>query len=512
MKRTIPLLITLLSGMILIVASFIPYAQDWKTDVLIWFDILATIAFVLGGGNLLMMHLKKVSDRPPGWGYSVVTLTAFVVTMVVGTIKLGSHPTDQAERYGQTAAPLRLEDFPKTFDAVGTFPEVELPPDVKGQLTSLDGTISFRGWMTPPQRAELESAEYEADWHRTVADLFAKAQPPAELKDKVQFHAQLDRLFFRGAMSAADRDALAGLSQDANWTEAVETLYTHSNRQHSVPLDELPSGYTIPDALRGTIAFDADAKMLRVTGPMSDAQHDALVNNFPPGTLLTKAEKEQLKASLAALGPLDPELAIVIDEFTTLKDTVGQRNQELLFALLQAARVHGGADLNGQQRDFLLTQYNLETQWRVKVGELFAAAHEVKYPFSGQYDDEGSAMWYVYEFAFRPLTSTMFALLAFYVASAAFRAFRAKNIEASLLLGTAFIVLLGRTYLGTAMTAWMPEELSALTIPGLTLIIMSVFLTAGNRAIMIGIALGIVSTSLKILLGIDRSYLGSDRE
>ena len=44
----------------------------------------------------------------------------------------------------------------------------------------------------------------------------------------------------------------------------------------------------------------------------------------------------------------------------------------------------------------------------------------------------------------------------------------------------------------------------------LTVYIMSVFNTVGNRAIMIGIALGIVSVSLKVLLGVDRSYLGKE--
>ena len=106
----------------------------------------------------------------------------------------------------------------------------------------------------------------------------------------------------------------------------------------------------------------------------------------------------------------------------------------------------------------------------------------------------------------------MFAMLAFYVASAAFRAFRAKNIEASLLLGTAFIILLGRTFAGVALTAWLPDWLAGLKLENLTVTIMKVFNTAGNRAIMIGIALGIVSTSLKVLLGVDRSYLGQSKE
>ena len=59
--------------------------------------------------------------------------------------------------------------------------------------------------------------------------------------------------------------------------------------------------------------------------------------------------------------------------------------------------------------------------------------------FGGETQGSGSMFWWFYEYAFKPLTSTMFAMLAFYVASAAFRAFRAKNFEAILLLSTAFM-------------------------------------------------------------------------
>ncbi len=105
----------------------------------------------------------------------------------------------------------------------------------------------------------------------------------------------------------------------------------------------------------------------------------------------------------------------------------------------------------------------------------------------------------------------MFAMLAFYIASASFRAFRAKNVEAVLLLGTAFIILLGRTFAGVWLTSWLPESLSGLKIENISVYIMQVFNTAGSRAIIIGIALGIASTSLKVILGVDRSYLGSAR-
>lgn len=130
------------------------------------------------------------------------------------------------------------------------------------------------------------------------------------------------------------------------------------------------------------------------------------------------------------------------------------------------------------------------------------------YPWSGRYQEEGGAFWWLYEYLMQPITATMFALLAFYVASAAFRAFRAKNVEAVLLLVTAFIVLLSQTEEPLrALVTGTPPARNELWLPHAALWIRSVFNTAGQRAIIIGIAMGVVATSLRILLGRDRSYL-----
>jgi hypothetical protein len=132
--------------------------------------------------------------------------------------------------------------------------------------------------------------------------------------------------------------------------------------------------------------------------------------------------------------------------------------------------------------------------------------------WSGGYQDPGSLFKYLYDATFQPLQATMFSLLAFFVASASYRAFRAKTKEATILLVAAFIILLRPTPLGYYLTYWLPEPLRFLHIPNLSTWVLSVPNMAGQRAIMIGIALGIVSTSLRLILGIERSYLGGDNK
>ncbi len=125
-------------------------------------------------------------------------------------------------------------------------------------------------------------------------------------------------------------------------------------------------------------------------------------------------------------------------------------------------------------------------------------------------DNPDSLFYTIFETVLVPLQSTMYSLLAFFVASASYRAFRAKNKEATLLLVAAFIILLGRTPFGTLVTGWIPESFSLLQIPNLAIWILNSPNLAGQRAIMIGIGLGVISMSLRLILGVERSYLGDD--
>jgi hypothetical protein len=122
----------------------------------------------------------------------------------------------------------------------------------------------------------------------------------------------------------------------------------------------------------------------------------------------------------------------------------------------------------------------------------------------------GSLFQEIFDFVLIPLGATMYSLLAFFVASASYRAFRAKNKEATILLIAAFIILLGRTPFGMYLTAWVPESYDILQIPNMAIWIMNSPNLAGQRAILIGIGLGVVSMSMRIILGVERTYLGGD--
>lgn len=116
---------------------------------------------------------------------------------------------------------------------------------------------------------------------------------------------------------------------------------------------------------------------------------------------------------------------------------------------------------------------------------------------------EGTSFGWLYNYVIVALQSTMFSLLAFFVASAAYRAFRARTPEASVLLIAAIIVMAGRVPLGEYLLPSLGQ---------LSDWIMNVPNTAAQRAILIGVSLGGIATSIKIIFGIERAYLGGEDE
>jgi hypothetical protein len=122
------------------------------------------------------------------------------------------------------------------------------------------------------------------------------------------------------------------------------------------------------------------------------------------------------------------------------------------------------------------------------------------------HDDPASPFIWLFNHVYDPLSSTMFALLAFFITSAAYRAFRARSVEAALLLGAAILVMLGQVPVGAAI--WGGEGSFLGGFPGIKDWIMSVPNMAAKRAILMGAALGAISTGIRVILGIERAHLG----
>src|SRR5262245_51089157 len=126
---------------------------------------------------------------------------------------------------------------------------------------------------------------------------------------------------------------------------------------------------------------------------------------------------------------------------------------------------------------------------------------------NGGFLNEGTTSKWIYDSFYAPMSATMFSLLAFFIASAAFRAFRIRTVEAGMLAVAALIVMLGRVPVGDVATSWLPESIRLSAIQQW---IMDNPQNSAKRAILIGAALGVMATGLRVILGIERSYLSGE--
>ncbi len=104
------------------------------------------------------------------------------------------------------------------------------------------------------------------------------------------------------------------------------------------------------------------------------------------------------------------------------------------------------------------------------------------------------------------LDSTMFSLIAFYIVSAAYRAFRIRSAEAVLMMVTAAIIMLGLVPVGVYLTSWIPDKgiLSAFRLENIMYWLLTGPNMAAQRAIAFGVAVGGLAMGLRIWLSLER--------
>jgi hypothetical protein len=109
----------------------------------------------------------------------------------------------------------------------------------------------------------------------------------------------------------------------------------------------------------------------------------------------------------------------------------------------------------------------------------------------------GSAGLWVLRYIYQPLEASFLALLVFFIGTAVYRALRVRTWEMALFAISAIIVLVGSAPFMQVLSPWIPAAREwVVNVPAL----------AGGRGILLGVALGIIATGLRLLTGIDRPY------
>lgn len=115
----------------------------------------------------------------------------------------------------------------------------------------------------------------------------------------------------------------------------------------------------------------------------------------------------------------------------------------------------------------------------------------------------------LFEGALQALNATVFALLAFFIVSAAYRAFRIRTLEAGFLMVMATVVMLANVPVGQQwLTGWIPDQgiFGNLRLENLAHWLQTQINAPTMRAILFGLAVGALGMALRIILSLERTF------
>jgi hypothetical protein len=130
------------------------------------------------------------------------------------------------------------------------------------------------------------------------------------------------------------------------------------------------------------------------------------------------------------------------------------------------------------------------------TAEDWAAIHRLR-AFEDEYRFE--PRMFCLDYLLTPLGSTVMALLGYYITYAAYRAFRIRSLEATLMMISATVVILGSDPFGGWLTrgwgAWVAEIDNGVINSGM------------QRGLQLGIAVAVIAASLRMMLGLERGIV-----
>ena len=184
----------------------------------------------------------------------------------------------------------------------------------------------------------------------------------------------------------------------------------------------------------------------------------------------------------------------------------------VILGILSVLRYHG-AKIRGKKPGYAFSWVTLVS---FIIMALFGLLPLTFPGFAMVQNRPGSFHIWLYDNMMLPMQSTMFATLAFFIASAAFRAFRARSAEATALLIAAIILMIGRVPVGDQLASLTPTFTWAQSgtayhyadFPEWASWLLNVPNTAAFRGIQLGVYLSQVAIAVRIIFGIERTYMG----